>query len=73
MAEYHVLAAGEVRQARHSSGEPLAVGMLSCKVGLDLLVADDPPFLGVDQEHFSRLQTALGNNAFRSDVDHANF
>ena len=53
--------------------EPLAIG-LSGGVGfLDLLVLDDAAFLGVDQEHASRLQASLVADIRRLDTEHARF
>ena len=70
----HVLA---VRQVAHLHGvafDPLTVRVLRGKVPLDLLVGDDAALVGVDKEHLSGLQTALGDNMLVIDLrQHAGF
>ncbi len=53
------------------SVEPLVVRVLGGELLLDLLVVDDAPFAGVDQEHLAGLQPALADDLRRVDVDHA--
>jgi hypothetical protein len=70
VAEHDVLSLGQIGQRHHSVGEPLAVRVESSEFGLDLVVADDSSLGGVDQEHLARLETALGDDPGRIDVDH---
>ena len=72
-AVHHVLALGEIIQVRGSGLQPVAVRVLVGERELDLLVVDDAPLLGVDQEHAPRLQTTLADDAFGGDVEHACF
>ena len=56
----------------HQAGvQPVVVGVLGGQRALDLLVGDDPPRGGVDQEHPARLQPALGDDVGGRDVEHA--
>ena len=71
VAEHDVFPTGQVAQVDHARLEPLAVRMLAGERRLDLVVADDAPLGGVDQEHLARLEAALGDDLRRVDVDHA--
>ena len=51
--------------------QPVLVGVLGGQGALDLLVGDDPPGGGVDEEHPARLQPALGDDVGRRDVEDA--
>ena len=66
-----VLALGQVGQADQAGVQPLLVGVLAGEGGLDLLVADDAPGGGVDEEHPARLQAAAAHDALGLDVEHA--
>ncbi|CAB4935414.1 unannotated protein [freshwater metagenome] len=48
--------------------QPVRVRCLGCKLGFDLIVLDDPPGGSVDEEHSSRLQSALADNGRRIEV-----
>ncbi len=71
VAEHDVLALGQVLELDQSVGEPLGIGVLGGERGLDLLVVDDAAAGGVDEEHAAGLQTALGDDLGRVDVDDA--
>ena len=64
---------GQVVKADHVLIQPLPIGLGRCNLLLDLFVADDAPFAGVDQEHAARLQAALFQDALRRHVEHADF
>jgi hypothetical protein len=66
-----VLALGQVGQADQPGVQPLLVGVLAGEGGLDLLVADDAPRGGVDEEHPARLQPAAAHDPLGLDVEHA--
>ena len=53
-----VLAFGQVFQLEQPGVQPLVVGVLGREGRLDLLVADDPAVLGVDEEHPAGLRVA---------------
>ena len=58
------------RQLAHLDGvafDPLAVRMLRGEVMLDFVIRDDASGLGVDKEHLSRLETALGHDMILAD------
>ena len=71
VAEHDVLAVGQVVELDEAVGEPLGVGMLGGERRLDLLVVDDAALGGVDEEHATGLQPALGDDLRRVDVDDA--
>ncbi len=50
--------------------EPLLRRAGAGELGLDLLVADEPAVLGVDEEHPARLQAALAHDLGRVEVEH---
>ena len=68
---HDVLALGEVGEADAPLIEPVAPRRGRGEVGLDLVVFDEAPGLGVDEEHAARLQAALAHDAARLDVEHA--
>jgi hypothetical protein len=51
--------------------QPLGVRELSGERRLDLLVLDDPPLRGVDEEHPSRLEAALAHDGLGGEVEDA--
>ena len=53
--------------------QPAAIGLLAGDLPLDLVVFDDAAFLGIDQEHASRLQAALALDLLGRELDHAHF
>ncbi len=57
-----VLALGKLAHLDGVAFDPLTVRMLGCEGLLDLLVRDDAAFVGVDEEHLARFETALGEN-----------
>ena len=69
--------AARVRRARRGSragqvvAQPLPVRSAARVVRLQLLVGDDAPFGGVDQEHAARLQPPLVLHVFLVDGEHA--
>ncbi|EWC59048.1 hypothetical protein UO65_5657 [Actinokineospora spheciospongiae] len=65
------LAGGQRLQRQQALADPLAVGVLRGQRALDLLVVDDPPLGGVDEEHPARLQPSLADDRGRVDVQHA--
>ena len=71
VAVHDVLAGGQVVQLDEALLEPLPVRVLGGQRRLDLLVVDDAPLGGVDEEHPSRLQPALGDDLGGVDVDDA--
>ena len=71
VAEHDVLARREIVELDQAVLQPLGVRMLGGEGGLDLLVVDDAPLGGVDEEHPPRLQPALGDHLRRVDVDDA--
>ena len=68
---HDVLAFGKVGEADAPLVEPVAPWRGRGEVGLDLVVFDEAPGLGVDEEHAARLQAALAHDAARLDVEHA--
>ena len=56
---------GSVRQVHQAGVQPVVVRVLGGQRALDLLVGDDPPGGGVDEEHPARLQPALGDDVGR--------
>ena len=55
----------------HEPGlQPLAVRRRGGELLLDLVILDDPASCGVDEEHPSRLQSALGDDIGGVDVEH---
>ena len=70
----HVLALRQVAHLHGVAFDPLTVRVLRGKVPLDLLVGDDAALVGVDKEHLSGLQTALGDDMLVVDLrQHAGF
>ena len=67
----HVLPLGEVVQVDDPLAQPLVVGELCGKVGLDLVVLEDASCGGVHQEHAARLQPALAHDALWIQVQDA--
>ena len=55
-----MLALGQLAHLDGVAFDPLAVRMLGCERLLDFFVGDDATFVGVDEEHLTRLQAALG-------------
>ena len=51
--------------------QPVAVGVLGGELALDLLVVDDAPARGVDEEHLAGLQPTLAHDPRSRDVEHA--
>jgi hypothetical protein len=66
-----VLASGQRVQGDRTGVEPLLVGVLGGKRGLDLAVLDDPALCGVDQEHPAGLQPSLADHLVLRDVQDA--
>ena len=62
---------GQLRQVHEAGVQPVVVGVLGGEGALDLLVGDDPPGGGVDEEHPARLQPALGDDVGGGDVEDA--
>ena len=71
VAEHDVLAGREIGELDEALVQPLGVRVLGGEGGLDLLVVDDAPLGGVDEEHPPRLQPPLGDHLRRVDVDDA--
>ena len=65
------LAGGQVVEVHQAGVQPVRVRVLRGQCALDLGVVDDPPGLGVDQEHPARLQPALADHRRRGHVEHA--
>ena len=63
----------QVLEVREPIGEPVPVRLGGHQVMLDLVVAHDAALCGVHEEHASRLQAALANDAGLIDVSHADF
>jgi hypothetical protein len=68
---HDVLALGQVLQLQQAAVQPLAVRLLRREPRLELLVVDDAPLLGVDEEHLPGLQPALADNLVRRDLEDA--
>ena len=51
--------------------EPLLVGALGAKLGLDLLVGDQPAALSIEHEHAARLDARLVDDVLVGDIEHA--
>ena len=64
---------GHMREFDHVLFEPFAVRMFRRDLVLDLFVGDDAAFLSIDQKHATRLQAAFLQDAFRRDIQHADF
>ncbi len=65
--------AGQIIEVDEIVFQPLSIRLGRRHLLFDFIVADDPPFLGVDQKHAARLQAALFEHALRRDVEHAHF
>jgi len=52
------------------AGHPLPPGLGRGQLPLDLVVFDDPAFLGVDQKHPPRLEPALADDLARRQLEH---
>ena len=61
----------ELLEADETLREPVGIGMFSRQRGFDLLVLDDAPRRGVDEEHLAGLQAPLFHDRGRVDVQHA--
>ena len=64
-------ALGQRGQVHETRVQPVVVGVLGGQRPLDLLVGDDLPGRGVDQEHPAGLQPALGHDVGGRDVEDA--
>src|SRR3954453_6708245 len=73
MRMYDVLALRQIVQIYHAGIEPRGVWMLGGKPRLDLLVIHDSPFGGVNEEHATRLEPALGHDTGGIHVHHTSF
>ncbi len=62
---------GDVLQPHLVLVQPVAVGVRGCQVVLDLLVADDAPCAGVDEEHLARFEAALVGHLLWRHLEHA--
>ena len=68
---HDVLALGEVRQAHPSRVEPLLPGLEVGELSLDLVLFDDAPLGGVDEEHATGAQASAALDALGGEVEHA--
>ena len=71
MSHVGLLDPGQVFEPDQALVEPLLVRVLGGQLRLDLLVVDDPPLGGVDEEHATGLQSGLGDHLVLRDVEHA--
>ena len=65
------VAGRQVVQLHEVGVQPLPIGTGRCQAGLDLVVPDDPPLAGVDEEHPARLQAPLLDDLAAGDVHDA--
>ena len=74
-----VIRLGQVRRGRYGLDrnqvllQPLGVGVLASQLVLDLVVRDDAPLFGVDQEHLPRVEPFLDDDILRWNVEDADF
>ena len=54
-----MLAAGKIVDVEKPGVQPVLIGVVGGELVLDLLVVDDAPLRGVDEEHAAGLQAAL--------------
>ena len=65
------LSGRKIVQVDQISFQPLAIRTGGGQPGLDFVIANDPTFVGVDQEHPARLQASLLDHLACWHVDHA--
>ena len=70
---HDVLALRQFLEVDDTGVQPFLVRALRGQLGLDLIVLDDAPADGVDQEHPARLQAALAHHCRGVEVEHAGF
>ena len=58
----------QIPEMDEALGQPVPIGMLGGQGGLYLVIGDDAPGCGVDEEHPSRLQPALDDDRGRVEV-----
>ena len=68
---HDVLALGQVGQAHASRVEPLLPGLEVGELRLDLVLFDDAPLGGVDEEHATGAQASAALDALGGEVEHA--
>ena len=68
---HDVLSLREFGQVRKTGFEPLRVGLLRRKRGLDFIVFDDAALRRINQEHQARLKASLAHNSRWVDVQDA--
>ena len=74
-----VIRLGQVRSGRYGLDrnqvllQPLGVRVLASQLVLDLVVRDDAPLFGVDQEHLPGMEPLLDDDVLRWNVEDADF
>ncbi len=63
--------AGQVLDVDQVLAQPVGVGALGGEAALQLVVADDPPGGGVDEQHLARPQPVLQHDLVGRHVEHA--
>ncbi len=69
VAVHNMFTSWKIIEIRESIGKPLCIRVLCSQLELDLFIIDDATKFGVNEEHATRLQTTLANNARRLNLE----